>query len=431
MEKTMTPTTAATETETGLLEDFLKVRGQSVTLCSSLSPEDMMVQSCEEASPAKWHLAHTTWFFETFLLREFLVGYREYNPDFRWLFNSYYNSVSDQPEKKLRASFSRPPVDVIFAYRKHVEDGIQRLLASGPPQEATQRIILGLHHEQQHQELLVTDMKHALWTNPLRPAFSERAVHFDATRAPNPAWLAYEGGVRTIGADGKSFAFDNELPRHPEYLRPFELSSQLVTCRDYREFMDDGGYQRPEFWLSSGWDTVKAEGWKAPLYWRQEQDEWLVYTMHGEQALAGGLLETPVCHISYFEADAFAHWAGKRLLTEAEWEIAAEGMPVTGNFLERGVLHPTAPGPDTAFKNLPKQMFGNVWEWTQSPYVGYPGFRAVPGALGEYNGKFMSNSMVLRGGSVATPASHIRSTYRNFFSPATRWQFSGIRLANT
>jgi len=423
----MTPATATTDTTARLFEDFSKVRRQSEQLCLPLSPEDMMVQSCAEASPAKWHLAHTTWFFETFLLRAFLAGYREYNPDFLWLFNSYYNSVSDQPEKKLRASFSRPPMETIFDYRRHVQEGIERLLASNPPQEATERIVLGLHHEQQHQELLATDIKHALWTNPLRPAYIEKAGGFNASAAGKTEWLAYEGGLFDIGFAGEGFAFDNELPRHAEYLRPFELASRVVTCADYLEFINDGGYRRPELWLSAGWETVKAEGWKAPLYWRLHENAWHVYTMNGEQPLSG-LLETPVCHVSYYEADAFAHWAGKRLPTEAEWEIAAQGLPVTGNLLEGGTLHPQALSASPV--HGPKQMFGDVWEWTQSPYVGYPGFRAVPGALGEYNGKFMSNSMVLRGGSVVTPASHIRATYRNFFSPATRWQFSGIRLAN-
>jgi ergothioneine biosynthesis protein EgtB len=423
----MTPATATTETTARLLEDFAKVRCQSEQLCRPLSPEDMMVQSCAEASPAKWHLAHTTWFFETFLLREFLAGYREFNPDFRWLFNSYYNSVSDQPEKKLRASFSRPPVETVLSYRQHVEQGIQRLLASNPPKEAVERIVLGLHHEQQHQELLATDIKHALWTNPLRPAYVTDAVDFNASPSRNPEWLPYEGGLFDIGFAGDGFAFDNELPRHPEYLRPFQLASRLVSCAEYLEFIEDGGYRRPELWLAAGWDTVKAEGWKAPLYWRQHNDAWLVYTMYGEQPLTG-LLETPVCHVSYFEADAFAHWSGRRLPTEAEWEIAAHGVPVAGNLLDGEILHPRALA-DAQAKG-PAQMFGDVWEWTQSPYVGYPGFRALPGALGEYNGKFMSNQMVLRGGSVVTPASHIRSTYRNFFSPATRWQFSGIRLAN-
>ena len=426
----MTPATAANETTTRLLEDFLRVRRQSDRLCSPLSAEDMMVQSCAEASPAKWHLAHTTWFFETFLLREYLPGYREFHPDFRWLLNSYYNSVSDQPDKKLRASFSRPPVEAILQYRRHVQEGMERLLASAPPPEAVERTVLGLHHEQQHQELLVTDIKHALWTNPLRPAYAEATVDFPLTTPSTADWIAYEGGLFDIGFAGDGFAFDNESPRHPEYLRPFQLASRLVTCEDYLAFMQDGGYQRPELWLSAGWDTVKAEGWKAPLYWREQKGEWLVYTMHGETPLAG-LLQTPVCHVSYFEADAFANWSGKRLPTESEWELAAQGLPVKGNLLDEEswkTLHPLALSAVPA--EGPAQMFGDVWEWTHSAYLGFPGYRAVPGALGEYNGKFMCGQMVLRGGSVATPASHIRATYRNFFSPATRWQFSGIRLAN-
>ena len=422
----MTPVTTRTKTSP-LFEEFSRVRRQTEDLCLPLSPEDMMVQSCAEASPAKWHLAHTTWFFETFLLREFLPGYREFHPDFRWLFNSYYNSVSDQPDKKLRASFSRPPVEAIFQYRQHVQEGIQRLLASNPPEEATRRIVLGLHHEQQHQELLAYDIKHALWTNPLRPPYLNEPVVFDAPPLSKPDWIEYQVGVCEIGYAGDEFAFDNESPRHPEYLRPYALASRLVSCGEYLAFIEDGGYRRPELWLSAGWDTVKAEGWKAPLYWRQQDGAWLVYTLYGELPLTK-LLQTPVCHVSYYEADAFAHWAGKRLPTEAEWEIAAEGLPTTGNFLEDGTLHPVALGAGPA--KGPAQMFGDVWEWTQSAYLGYPGYAAAPGALGEYNGKFMSSQMVLRGGSVVTPASHIRSTYRNFFSPATRWQFSGIRLAN-
>jgi ergothioneine biosynthesis protein EgtB len=425
--QSMTPATATTATNACLFEQFSRVRRQSEQLCLSLSPEDMMVQSCAEASPAKWHLAHTTWFFETFLLREFLSGYSEYNPAFRWLFNSYYNAISDQPEKKLRASFSRPPVETIFDYRRHVQEGIQRLLASDPPEEAARRIVLGLHHEQQHQELLATDIKHALWTNPLRPAYLDESINFGAAVGAPAEWAEYKGGLYDIGFAGDGFAFDNELPRHPVYQRPFQLASHLVSSAEYLEFMNDGGYRRPELWLAAGWETVRAEGWKAPLYWRQQDDAWQVYTMHGELPLKE-MLQTPVCHVSYFEADAFANWAGKRLPTEAEWEIAAQGLPVEGNLLDGGVLHPQAPA-ETSI-GAPAQMFGDVWEWTQSPYIGYPGFRALPGALGEYNGKFMSNQMVLRGGSVVTPASHIRATYRNFFSPATRWQFSGIRLAN-
>src|ERR1700722_20168668 len=423
----MTPATATTEKTARLTEQFLEVRRQSEQLCLPLTPEDMMVQSCAEASPAKWHLAHTTWFFETFLLREFLKGYREFHPDFLWLFNSYYNSVSDQPEKKLRSSFSRPPVEAILQYRRHVEDGIERLLASNPGPEVAERIILGLNHEQQHQELLATDIKHALWTNPLRPGYTQQDFHFAPANSSAPEWIEYEGGLFDIGFGGEGLSIDNELPRHPEYLRPFTLASRLVTCAEYLQFIEDGGYRRSELWLSAGWDAVKAEAWKAPLYWRQQDGAWLVYTMYGERALAD-LLQTPVCHVSYFEADAFANWAGKRLPTEAEWEVAAQDLAVTGQLLEGGVWHPQALAKTDT--NAPAQMFGDVWEWTQSAYLGYPGFRALPGALGEYNGKFMSSQMVLRGGSVVTPASHIRATYRNFFSPTTRWQFSGIRLAN-
>ena len=410
-----------------LREEYLAVRRQSEQLCHPLSPEDMMVQSSADASPAKWHLAHTTWFFETFLLSEFLPRYREFDSEFRWLFNSYYNAISGQPEKKLRASFSRPGVQAILDYRRHVDDGMQRLMESRLDQEAMRRITLGVNHEQQHQELLAMDIKHALWSNPLRPSYIEGGlVEREKSSCEPVRWLAYEGGLLEIGFAGTGFAFDNELPRHPEYLQPFRLASRLVTCAEYLEFMEDGGYQRPEFWLSAGWDTVQAEQWKAPLYWSRHEEGWRIYTMRGDATLEA-LSATPVCHVSYFEADAFAQWSGKRLPTEAEWEIAAQGLPVQGNLLESGYLHPDVCRSSPEFG--PLQMFGDVWEWTASPYVGYPGFSALPGALGEYNGKFMSNQMVLRGGSTVTPVSHIRDTYRNFFAPQTRWQFSGIRLA--
>jgi ergothioneine biosynthesis protein EgtB len=426
-QEVMTFPTIAPGTTSRLFQEFAKVRRQSEELCAPLTPEDMMVQSCPEASPAKWHLAHTTWFFETFLLREFLPGYKEFHPDFLWLFNSYYNSVSDQPDKKLRASFSRPSAEAILSYRQHVQDGIQQLLSSAPSEEVTRRIVLGLHHEQQHQELLAYDIKHAFWTNPLRPPYLDEPVTLTAPPLSKPEWIAYEGGQYEIGFAGDGFSFDNEMPRHPEYVRPFSLASRVVSCGEYLEFIHDGGYTRSELWLSAGWDTVRAEGWKAPLYWREQDGAWQVYTLYGELPLTD-MLETPVCHVSYFEADAFAHWAGKRLPTEAEWEVAARDLPLRGNFLEDGTLHPLPLGAGPA--KGPAQMFGDVWEWTASPYVGYPGFHALPGALGEYNGKFMSGQMVLRGGSVVTPASHIRDTYRNFFSPSTRWQFAGIRLAN-
>ena len=404
---------------------FFAARRQSLALCSSLSPEDMMVQSCPEASPAKWHLAHTTWFFETFILREYLAGYRAFYPDFLWLFNSYYNDVSEQPEKKLRASFSRPSLESILAYRQHVEDAIAQLDASGMPAEAMRRMELGIHHEQQHQELLCYDIKHAFWTNPLHPAYAEGG---NLPSAASPLrWLEFAGGLTQIGHAGEGFAYDNESPRHTVFLEPYALASRAVSCSEYLAFIEEGGYTRPDLWLSEGWDTVKAQQWSAPLYWHQIDDEWMVYTMHGNVPLSA-IAHTPVCHVSYFEADAFARWAGKRLPTEAEWESAVAqrvtAVPRNADLLESGHLHPvSASGPDL------DQVFGDVWEWTRSAYLGYPGYRAPAGALGEYNGKFMCSQMVLRGGSAVTPRSHIRSTYRNFFAPATRWQFAGFRLA--
>jgi len=418
-------TLPASEVESGseLAEQFCRVRRQTEGLCEPLTPEDMMVQSCPEASPAKWHLAHTTWFFETFLLSEFLPGYRPFHPDFIWLFNSYYNTVSDQPLKKLRGSFSRPALTEILDYRRHVEEAMTRLIEGGLSEEVGRRVILGLHHEQQHQELLAYDIKNAFWSNPLHPAFG--AGELPVSTANAMSWVGHDGGLVEMGYEGDGFCFDNEQPRHKVYLEPFELASRLVTCGEYLEFIRDEGYERSELWLSEGWDTVQAQQWKAPLYWFEEEGNWRMFTLRGPGSL-DALVHTPVCHVSYLEADAFARWAGKRLPTEAEWEAAAFELPVDGNLLESGALHPLGSGSHSGLQ----QMFGDVWEWTASAYLGYPGFAALPGALGEYNGKFMCNQMVLRGGSAVTPASHIRGTYRNFFSPATRWQFSGIRLAN-
>ncbi len=425
---TMESSAALDEPACRLLERLQQIRSRSILLCEPLTPEDMMVQSCPEASPAKWHLAHTSWFFETFLLREFLPGYEQFHPDFLWLFNSYYNSVSDQPQKKLRASFSRPGLDAILAYRQHVDRGLARLFSGDTPPEAERRLVLGLHHEQQHGELLLTDIKHALWSNPLRPAYRERVL--PASRQLGaPGWVSFDEGLAAIGHAGDNFCFDNELPRHRVWQRGFELAGRPVSCAEYLQFMQDEGYTRPELWLSDGWDTVQREGWRAPLYWHREESEteWTVFTLCGDQPLAS-LLAAPVCHISYFEADAFARWAGMQLPSEAEWEIAAAPVsPQAENMLEGDTLHPLVPpeAEGTALRGL----FGGVWEWTGSAYLGYPGYAAVPGALGEYNGKFMSSQMVLRGGSVATPLSHIRAGYRNFFPPHTRWQFSGVRLA--
>jgi ergothioneine biosynthesis protein EgtB len=441
----------------GLLSRFQAVRAASLKLAAPLSPEDMMVQSCAEASPVKWHLAHTSWFFETFVLRDFLAGYKEFHPDFLWLFNSYYNSLGEMPEKKLRASFSRPPLDQILAYRAHVDAAIVRLLAVPAEDEAARRIALGLEHEQQHQELIATDIKHAFFTNPLHPAYREpvriagNAAEAE-TIAPPLEWCSFSRGLTEIGVNPDPatldvFAFDNESPRHTVYLAPFALATRPVTCAEYLAFLDDNGYARPELWLAEGWATMRAEGWQAPLYWQRDASAsgWRIYTLRGWQPL-DTLSETPVCHLSLFEADAYARWAsrhtpGVRLPTEFEWEHAANhvatqrrGTPahpelLTGgtlaNMVETGRLHPT---PASANAGL-QQVYGDVWEWTSSGYTGYPGYHPLPGALGEYNGKFMSSQVILRGGSCVTPATHIRATYRNFFSPGTRWQFSGLRLA--
>jgi ergothioneine biosynthesis protein EgtB len=428
------PTPSAPKTATTpLLARYQSVRAATLAFCDPLSPEDLMVQSCPEASPVKWHLAHTSWFFETFVLREFVAAYQPFHPDFIWLFNSYYNSLGDMPEKKLRASFSRPPLDAVLNYRAHVDAAIAALLQHPIEDEAARRISLGLEHEQQHLELIATDIKHALFTNPLHPAYLKASEPFsDQLPAPPLDWVSFSGGLTEIGvtpdpADLTAFAFDNETPRHKGYLAPFSLSTRLVTCAEYLAFIENGGYTRPELWLSEGWITQRAEGWQAPLYWHRDpaaNSGWSIYTLHGFQPLED-LSETPVCHLSFFEADAYARYAGQRLPTEFEWEHAAAHMPVEGNLLESNHLHPT---PAATTPGL-QQMFGDVWEWTASGYTGYPGYKPLPGALGEYNGKFMSSQVVLRGGSCVTPAAHIRATYRNFFTPATRWQFSGLRLA--
>jgi ergothioneine biosynthesis protein EgtB len=420
-------------TATALLARFRAVRSATMDFCRPLTPEDLMVQSCPEASPVKWHLAHTSWFFETFVLREFVAAYQPFDPDFLWLFNSYYKSLGEMPEKKLRASFSRPPLDQILAYRESVDLGICRLLEQMPEDEALRRIALGLEHEQQHLELIATDIKHALFTNPLHPAYLEAPSTAIETPAPPIDWINFEGGLTDIGvtpdpAALNTFAFDNETPQHKFYLAPFSLANRLVTCAEYLAFMEEGGYNRPELWLSEGWTTQRAESWHAPLYWRRDastKSGWCIYTLHGFFPLED-LSETPVCHLSFFEADAYARFIGQRLPTEFEWEHAsAQATMATANMLESNHLHPT---PASNISGL-QQIYGDVWEWTASGYTGYPGYKPLPGALGEYNGKFMSSQVVLRGGSCVTPSTHIRATYRNFFTPSTRWQFSGLRLA--
>ncbi len=414
---------------TSLAEQFAAVRATTADLAARLTPEDQMVQSCPEASPVKWHLAHSTWFFETFILREFDPGYRPFDEEFLWLFNSYYKSLGGHPEKRLRASFSRPSLDRVLAYRRHVEQAIEQLLESDASAEVRDRIEMGMHHEQQHQELIATDIKHAFWSNPLQPAYAPPLPgRTAAAKSVQRGQIAYDSALVEIGHNGSGFAFDNELTRHRVHLAPFRLASHLVTCAEYLSFIEDGGYRQSGLWLSDGWDTVEAEGWHAPLYWKHEANRgWNVFTLRGLTSL-DDLLNTPVCHLSYYEADAYARWAGARLPTEFEWEHAAASLPVAGNFLDGAALHPK-PAPQADEPGQPAQMFGDVWQWTQSAYTAYPGYRPAAGALGEYNGKFMCSQLVLRGGSVATPASHIRASYRNFFAPATRWQFSGMRLA--
>ncbi len=462
-QETALPLQPGAGTAAGVLLRFRRIRRATLDFCEPLSAEDMMVQSCAEASPLKWHLAHTSWFFETFVLREFAADYRSFHPEFHWLFNSYYNALGDMPEKKLRASFSRPPLEEILRYREHVDAAVAGLLHHAVSDEAVRRIVLGLEHEQQHLELAATDIKHAMFTNPLHPAYADRSQmqHRSAATAPPVAWVPFAPGLAEVGVTPDSeavdvFAFDNETPRHAVYVAPFELASRLVTCAEYLAFVEDDGYRKPQLWLSEGWTTVHASGWDSPLYWRrdpQTRSGWSVFTMQGFQPLEA-LSETPVCHLSFFEADAFARWSGCRLPTEFEWETATESLTLVprdngetaellttlslrgdekptvlraaaANLLEAGALHPVPASP------LPglQQMFGDVWEWTSSPYTGYPGYQPLPGALGEYNGKFMSSQIILRGGSCVTPATHIRPTYRNFFPPSMRWQFCGLRLA--
>ena len=410
-----------------LARRYVEVRGLSETLASPLSPEDQQVQSMPDVSPTKWHLAHVTWFFETFLLSPHLPGYEPFDPAFGYLFNSYYEGVGARHPRPDRGLLSRPPVSEVIAYRAHVDGAMGRLfetLSEDAWAEPAELIELGLNHEQQHQELLLMDIKHVLSRNPLRPAYRPRNAR-EAAAAPEMGWVEQEGGLGWLGDEGTGFAFDNERPRHRVVLEDFRLADRAVTNGEYRAFVEDGGYQDPLLWLADGWATVQAEGWEAPLYWRETDGERSEFTLAGEVPLDH---DAPVCHVSHYEAAAYATWAGKRLPTEAEWEAAAPGVDEeNANLLAADRLHPAAANGNG--RSATRQMIGDVWEWTASPYVAYPGFRTSPGAVGEYNGKFMSNQMVLRGGCCATPPGHIRATYRNFFYPHQRWPFTGIRLA--
>jgi ergothioneine biosynthesis protein EgtB len=417
----------ATHQET-LVRRYHQVRQFTESLCQPLVTEDYVIQAMPDVSPPKWHLAHTSWFFETFILASASPRYRSPHASYAYLFNSYYVAAGERYSRPHRGLLSRPTVEEVYGYRAYVDQHMTAFLEGldGEAFDAWSPIVaLGLHHEQQHQELLLTDLKYNFACNPLRPAY----VSPDSPR-PAPAmsalkWVSFPEGVYWIGHDGQGFAFDNESPRHRSFVEPFELASRLITNGEYLAFMADDGYQRPELWLSMGWDTVQREGWKAPLYWEQRHGTWWVMTLAGMQPVPEA---EPVCHVSYYEADAYALWAAARLPTEIEWEVAAMPLPIGGNFVEQRTFHPVPMSQSDSAVPL-AQMFGDVWEWTQSHYSPYPGYTVAPGALGEYNGKFMANQFVLRGGSCVTSRLHIRPTYRNFFPADARWQFMGIRLA--
>ncbi len=405
---------------------YKEVRKQTEYLCEPLEPEDYVIQTMENVSPAKWHLAHTSWFFETFLLSEFIPDYKTMHPKYAFLFNSYYVQAGERHCRPKRGLISRPTVTEVYEYRKYIDEQMISLMKR-PPVDNQDRIAgiieIGLNHEQQHQELMLTDIKHVFSMNPLYPAYQERTVPA-IERIPDISWNDYEGGLVNIGATGNTFCFDNELPRHKVYLEPFRLADRLVTNAEYLEFMQDGGYDNPVLWLSDGYAVKQRENWKSPYYWEIRDDEWWMITLQGPRKVNPA---EPVCHLSHYEADAFARWSGARLPTESEWEIAADAVEHAGNFVETRNYHPVPVTDDN--DSVLHQMFGDVWEWTGSSYLPYPGYKPLPGALGEYNGKFMANQMVLRGGSCVTPKSHIRKTYRNFFHPDSRWQFTGLRLA--
>lgn len=411
-----------------LTSRFLAIRAQTEEICRPLLPEDSVVQPIIDVSPPKWHLAHTSWFFETFVLQKYQPDYTVFHPKYNFLFNSYYNSIGSRVLRNQRGTISRPGLDEVYQYRAYVNEQMQEFLATVKPEilaEVMPVFELGLQHEQQHQELLVTDIKYILSTNPLLPAYLPKPEKTVAKAAKKPEFLSVNGGIYEIGYHGSDFCFDNELGRHKVYQDDFKIRNQLVTNGEFLEFINDGGYQDFRHWLGEGFELAKTEVWEAPLYWLKTDNIWRHFTLHGLQEID---LQAPVSHISFYEANAYASWAGKRLLTEFEWEIACNTFVPdfkNGNFLESKNFEPL-PATDS---ETCSHLLGNLWEWTYSAYHPYPGYSKAPGALGEYNGKFMLNQMVLRGGSCATPESHIRPTYRNFFHPDKRWQFSGIRLA--
>ena len=417
-----------------LRDRFHQLRTFTDALCAGLEPEDYVVQSMPDVSPTKWHLAHTTWFFETFILKKFIAGYQSTIPEYAYLFNSYYNAAGDMHLRDLRGLISRPTVKEAHRYRASIDAHIDDLLSNVDEtllNEIESILILGIHHEQQHQELLITDIKHVFAQNPIHPVFRERKINSRAERMIPMQFVHFDETTAWVGHDGHGFAYDNEGPRHQVLIPAFSLGSRPVTNGEYMAFIEDNGYKRPEFWLSLGWMTVNEQRWEAPPYWNKRDGAWWNFTLSGFRPVDES---EPVTHVSYFEADAYANWTGARLATEFEWEHATMNCSIEGNFVENELFHPalvaveSALSADKSARHL-QQMFGDVWEWTRSAYSPYPGYRAAPGALGEYNGKFMCNQYVLRGGSCATSRTHIRPTYRNFFQPEKRWQFTGIRLA--
>jgi len=413
-----------------LIRRYKQVREFTERLCKPLVTEDYVIQAMPDVSPPKWHLAHTSWFFETFILAAASPRYRSPHTAYAYLFNSYYVAAGERHCRPKRGLLSRPTVEEVYRYRAYVDEHMTSLLEglNGAEFEIWAPIIeLGLHHEQQHQELLLTDLQYNFACNPLRPAYVTSEIPRSAEDVSALQWVSFPEGVYSIGHDGRGFAFDNELPRHRSFVEPFQLASRLITNGEYLDFVADGGYERPELWLSMGWETVQREGWKAPLYWEERDGTWWMMTLAGMQPVQAA---APVCHVSYYEADGYARWAVARLPTEVEWEVAAMRVPMAGNFVEQQNFR-AVPLSQTDTAVPVAQMFGDVWEWTESHYSPYPGYTPARGALGEYNGKFMVNQFVLRGGSCATSVSHIRPTYRNFFPADARWQFTGIRLART
>ncbi|HZJ13347.1 MAG TPA: ergothioneine biosynthesis protein EgtB [Methyloceanibacter sp.] len=411
------------ETESAFLRDRLfETRALSTALAAPLSDEDQVVQAMDDASPTKWHLAHTTWFFEAFLLKRFLAGYRVFDERFEYCFNSYYESVGPRHPRLKRGLLTRPSAEDVRAYRAFVDAALGRLFDRAPTPESAELIELGINHEQQHQELLLTDVLSLFAAGPLKPPYREAGPGVRAGEAAPLEWISFDGGIFEVGHEGPGFAYDNEGPRHEALIRPFSLARRCVTTAEWLEFIADGGYATPTLWLADGWNTVKSQRWRGPLYFEEADRGTMQMSLLGFRPIDPA---APVTHVSYYEADAFARWAGYRLPTEFEWEVAAASVPVEGRTLGAAYLRPmpSKPGPGL------QQMFGDVWEWTGSAYLPYPGFKAAPGAVGEYNGKFMCNQFVLRGGSCVTPEGHVRRTYRNFFYPHQRWQFTGLRLA--